>query len=447
MNKKTILIIFYFLLMIPIKSMAQSVVNQKANPDPVTKMEQQQVIDSISLLLNKSYIFPEVAKKMGDFILSSFKNGSYATITNPALFSERLTADLQSISKDKHIQVRFNPTFIKELRESNKNPSHEELPASLLEQWKTNNYGFKEVKILEGNIGYLDLRSFKNPSFGGETAVAAMNFLSNTNALIIDLRKNGGGSPAMIQLITSYLYDSEPVHLNNFYYRPTDSNTQTWTLPYVSGKRMPNVDVYVLTSKSTFSAAEEFTYNLKNLHRATIIGEVTGGGANPGGDEIATDRFTIFVPFGRAINPITKTNWEGTGVQPDIEVPADDALFTAQMKALGKLATKESQNSNKLYSWLQTSLKAKQHPLVLKTKESESYIGKFGPRAITYENGNLFYQLNTVRKVKMLSLEKDLFDLEDNMLRIEFKKTNNKISGITIINVNGTTESYEKDKS
>jgi hypothetical protein len=447
MKKKTILIIFYFLLMIPIKSMGQSVVNQKANPDAVTKTEQQQVIDSICLLLNKNYIFPEVAKKMGDLILSNFKSGSYSAITDPILFSEKLTTDLLSISKDKHIHVNFNPAFIKELRETNKNPDNEEIPASLLEQWKTSNYGFKEVKILEGNIGYLDLRSFKNPSFGGETAVAAMNFLSNTNALIIDLRKNGGGSPAMIQLITSYLYDSEPVHLNNFYYRPTDSNTQTWTLPYVSGKRMPNVDVYVLTSKSTFSAAEEFTYNLKNLHRATIIGEVTGGGANPGGDEIAADRFSIFIPFGRAISPITKTNWEGTGVQPDIEVPANDALFTAQMKALEKLAAKESQNQNKIYSWLLTSLKAKQHPLVLKTKESESYIGTFGPRIITYENGNLFYQLNAVRKVKMLPLEKDLFDLEDNMLRIEFKKANNKVSAITIVNVNGTTESYEKDKS
>ena len=444
MNKNTLLIILCFLLMIPIKSTAQTQVNQKANPDQVTEKEQLQVIDSISSLLNKKYIFPDVAKKMSDFILLNFKNGSYSSITDPALFSERLTTDLLSISHDKHIQVRFNPALIKELRESNKNSGKEELPASLLEQWKTSNYGFKEVKILEGNIGYLDLRGFHDPSRGGETAVAAMNFLSNTNALIIDLRKNGGGSSEMIQLIISYLFDSEPVHLNNFYYRPADLNTQTWTLPYVSGKRMPNTDVYVLTSKRTFSAAEEFSYDLKNLHRATIIGEVTGGGANPGGQEIATDRFTIFVPFGRAINPITKTNWEGTGVQPDIEVPADDALFTAQIKALEKLATKESQSPNK-YSWLLTSLKAKQHPLVLKTKEYENYIGKFGPRIITYENGNLYYQPDAFRKTKMLTLEKDIFDLEENMIRVEFKKVNNKIKSITVVRVNGTTESYEKE--
>lgn len=445
MSKKIILITFFFLLMIPIKSIAQTQVNQKTNEELVSEKEQQQVIDSISLLLNKNYIFPDVAKKMSDLILSNYKNGSYTTITNPSLFSERLTADLFSISKDKHIHVKFNPAFVKELRESNKNPDKNEIPASLLEQWKTNNYGFKEIKILEGNIGYLDLRNFGNTSLGGETAVGAMNFLSNTNALIIDLRKNGGGSSEMIQLIISYLFDSEPIHLNNFYYRPADSYTQTWTLPYVSGKRMPNTDVYVLTSKRTFSAAEEFSYDLKNLHRATIIGEVTGGGANPGGDEIATDRFTIFVPFGRAINPITKTNWEGIGVQPDIEVPADDALLTAQIKAMEKLTAKESQNSIKKYSWLLTSLKAKQHPLVLKTKESENYIGKFGPRIITFENGNLYYQPDAIRKSKMLPLEKDIFDLEDNMIRVEFKKVNNKISGITVVNVNGTADSYEKN--
>jgi len=445
MNKKNILIIFYFLLMISIKSIAQTQVNKNTNTATVTEKEQQEIIDSISLLLNKKYIFPEVAQKMSDFILLNFKNGSYSPITDPVVFSERLTTDLLSISNDKHIRVKFNPVLIKEIREANKNPGQDEVPASVLERWKTNNYGFKEVKILEGNIGYLDLRNFGDTKLGGETAVAAMNFLSNTNALIIDLRKNGGGSSQMIQLITSYLFDSEPIHLNNFYYRPTDTNTQTWTLPYVSGKRMPNIDVYVLTSKGTFSAAEEFTYNLKNLHRATIIGEVTGGGANPGGDNIATDRFTVWIPTGRAINPITKTNWEGTGVQPDIEVPANDALFTAQLKALEKLAAKESQNSNKTYSWLLTSLKAKQHPLALKVKEFESYIGKFGPRIITYENENLFYQLNAVRKVKMLPLEKDLFDLEDNMLRVEFKKVNHKISGIKVFNVNGTTESFEKD--
>jgi C-terminal processing protease CtpA/Prc len=130
------------------------------------------------------------------------------------------------------------------------------------------------------------------------------------------------------------------VHLNSFYERPGDKHTQTWTLPYVPGLRTPDKPVYVLTSNRTFSAAEEFTYNLKNLKRATIVGETTGGGANPGGYISVTPHFRVFVPTGRAINPITSTNWEGTGIEPDIQVPQTDALNEAYRLALDKVIEK-----------------------------------------------------------------------------------------------------------
>ena len=185
------------------------------------------------------------------------------------------------------------------------------------------------------------MRGFSDVEYGGETAVAAMNFLSNADAIIIDLRNNGGGSPAMIQLISSYLFDSNPVHLNNFYWRPTDSNSQTWTLPHVSGTRSPDTPLYILTSSGTFSAAEEFSYNLKNLERATLIGETTGGGAHPGGSLIATERFMVWVPTGRAINPITNTNWEGSGVIPHIKTSAREALDKAYTIALEQLISQK----------------------------------------------------------------------------------------------------------
>jgi len=226
-------------------------------------------------------------------------------------------------------------------------PSHEDI-ARQIEFMRTVNFGFEKVERLPGNVGYIDLRGFQPAQFGAETVVAAMNFLANTDALIIDLRRNGGGEPAMVALISSYLFGPEPVHLNDLYFRPDNSTRQWWTLPYVPGKRYgEKKEVYVLTSNRTFSAAEEFTYNLKNLKRATIVGETTGGGAHPGGPRRINEHFGIWVPSGRAINPITKTNWEGTGVKPDVDVPADQALKVAHIAALKKVLERVAEPERK----------------------------------------------------------------------------------------------------
>ena len=198
------------------------------------------------------------------------------------------------------------------------------------------NFGFERLERLPGNIGYMDLRGFTPAEFGRETVAAAFNFLANTDSLIIDLRKNGGGDPEMVQLICSYLFEGQPVHLNSLYWREGNRTQEFWTLKDVPGKRYAGKEVYVLTSGYTFSGAEEFSYNLKNLKRATIVGETTGGGAHPGGGHRLSQHFGAFIPTGRAINPITKTNWEGTGVEPDVKVAADLALKTAHVAALRK---------------------------------------------------------------------------------------------------------------
>ena len=175
----------------------------------------------------------------------------------------------------------------------------------------------------------------------GSTAVAAMNFLSNVDAIIFDLRENGGGDPKMIALISTYLFGKR-THLNDLWERKGDATDQYWTLPYVPGKRLEDKPVCVLTSKQTFSGAEEFSYNLKNLKRATLVGETTGGGAHPVSGHRIDDHFMIGVPFARAINPISKTNWEGKGVEPDVKVTASDALTTAEKLALEKVNTKQN---------------------------------------------------------------------------------------------------------
>lgn len=440
MRNKCSLFCFFFLFVAISFSVAQSI------QLPVTATEQQAVVDTISRLLNSNYVFPETAKAMANFLSTNLKKGAYAAINDPVMFSEQLTSDLQSISKDKHMRVRLNPDFIKEVKaKQSQRAGADEITPIMLEQWKMNNYGFKAVKILEGNIGYIDLRNFFPPQFAGETAVAAMNFVGNCKALIFDLRKNGGGWPEMIQLISSYLFSAEPVHLNNFYSRPTNENTQTWTLPYVTGKRRPDIDVYVLTSKATFSAAEEFTYDLKNLKRATIIGEATGGGANPGSDEIINERFTVFVPSGRAISPITGTNWEGTGVQPDIAVSASDALVTAQQKALEKLAQNEAGNPHSIYPWLLTSLRAQQKPVKVEEKQLKEYAGAYGSKIVTQEGDKIFFPVTRLRQAALIPIGNDLFDVEESLFRVRFVRESGKITGLRIEKVDGNTESYNKE--
>jgi retinol-binding protein 3 len=293
-----------------------------------------QVIDGILKRLNDSYVFPEVAKKMEQSIRERVDKKEYDQITSAKQFATTLTNDLQAVSKDKHLRVRYSHESIPE-RGPRREPTAEEREQRRRElTWM--NHGFAKVERLPGNIGYLEFYNFMDEELGADTVAAAMNFVNGTDALIIDMRSNGGGNPAMVALVCSYLFGAEPVHLNDLYWREGNRTEEFWTRKELGGKRYLNKDVYVLTSKRTFSGAEEFTYNLKNLKRATIIGETTGGGAHPGGGFRISDHFGMFVPTGRAISPITKTNWEGTGVTPDISVPADQALLVARVMALKK---------------------------------------------------------------------------------------------------------------
>jgi C-terminal processing protease CtpA/Prc len=184
-----------------------------------------------------------------------------------------------------------------------------------------------------------------------------MGFVANSDAIIFDLRRNGGGDPAMVALISSYLFGDKPVHLNDLYWRKGDRTDEFWTDPKAAAFKLENKPIYVLTSSRTFSGAEEFSYNLKNLKRAVIVGETTGGGAHPGSGQRLSEHFQVFVPSGRAISPITKTNWEGTGVEPDVKVPKEQALITAQIMILKDLESKSKDNDRKaLYQRLIKSL-------------------------------------------------------------------------------------------
>lgn len=412
----------------------------------LTPQQAKNVIDSIGDRLNRNYVFPEVAQAMSIKLMENEKKGAYKDIKDPVRFADVLTQDLQGVSKDKHLRVTFNPEDIAERDQAVTPEDSTRYMNNYIRRLQRDNFGFKQVEILDGNIGYLDLRSFSDTQFASETATAAMNFLSNTDAIIIDLRANGGGSPQMIQLISSYLFEGR-VHLNNFYMRPNDDTVQTWTLPYVPGKRNTTADVYVLTSGSTFSAAEEFSYNLQNLERATLIGETTGGGAHPGGNQRVNDRFMIWLPTGRAISPITNTNWEGVGVVPHIKVPAADALDTAILKALETLKDKtDDEGMAQFYDWSIKGIQVEKNPVTVNLATLKKYAGKYGPREVRMENNKLVYQRGTGRKYALIPMTNDEFMLDGlSDFRIQFLSENNKVVALQGNYQGGNTDKNMRD--
>lgn len=302
-----------------------------------------QVTENVLKRVSELYVFPEIAKEMEKAITARVQKKEYDSVTSGLALAQKLTADLQAISHDKHLRVVFSE---KTLPERGDDPGRRD-PEEIRRQGARNNYGFSKVEVLAGNVGYLDLRQFYRAEMAAEKATAAMNFLADTDALIIDLRKNGGGSADMVALLASYLLGPEPVLINTAYFRPENRTFETWTLKEVPGKRYTGKSVYVLTSGYTFSAAEEFAYDMKTQKRATIIGETTGGGANPNTFVRISDHFMLSVPIGRAINPITKTNWEGVGVKPDVEVSEQLALKSAHLLALKKISDASTDEGQK----------------------------------------------------------------------------------------------------
>lgn len=316
-------------------SQAQFGIKPDQPPLPIEQTTVRAVLDEAIKQLNDNYVFPEIAAKMAQDLRQRQSAKAYAEVKTGQELAELVTKHMQEISNDKHLRIRCSTEKLAKPQPGK--PPTAEMKEKRRQLMLKSNGGYRKVERLGGNVGYLWLDSFMEIDAAAGPAAAAMNFLANTDALIVDLRQNSGGSPHGVALLCSYFFDEKPVHLNSLYWRKGDRTEDFWTLKEVAGKRYSGKDVFVLTSSRTFSAAEEFTYNLQTQKRATIIGETTGGGAHPGGARPIHDHFIMFIPMGRAVNPITKTNWEGTGVKPEVAVPAAEALDKAHELAVQRI--------------------------------------------------------------------------------------------------------------
>jgi C-terminal processing protease CtpA/Prc len=286
-----------------------------------------EVIEQVSRLIEDHYVFPDAGATVIK-ALHEKQPGWRADPLDPATFAAAVTVELQSANGDKHLRLQHSADELPEVYDEAR------MVAELAEEAALNTGGVARVERLAGNVGYLELSPILYPlSMSAEALSSALTIVATTDALILDLRSNGGGSPETVQFVCSYLFD-ESVHLNSIEERGGANLWQSWSLPYVPGRKFGgNKPIYVLVSGSTFSGAEELTYNLQQRSRALVIGETTRGGAHPCKRFRVHPHLRATIPFARSIHPLTGGNWEGTGILPDVEVPAEQALDEAIRRA------------------------------------------------------------------------------------------------------------------
>lgn len=320
-------------------AMAQAPMQRPQADMVVSAAVRDQVVEQLIKTLNDNYVFKDKAKLMEQAIRAHQARGAYRDMASASKLAEVLTSHMRAVTNDQHLAVMFSERAIPEGEGSGHSPAER---AAELAELKAMNFGVERVERLPFNIGYLDYRVFARPEIASPAVAAAMTLLSNTDAIIIDLRRNGGGEPETVALLASYLLD-QPTHLSDIHYRKGNRIESIRTSAKVEGARPgAQKDVFILTSEDTFSAAEDFSYTLQHLKRAKIVGEKTAGGAHPGDFERLSQHFLAFVPNGRTVNQVTQGNWEGSGITPDIAVPSGQALAAAQQAILAQMMAKET---------------------------------------------------------------------------------------------------------
>jgi hypothetical protein len=315
---------------------APRIIVQDDGSQAAEQLSAREIVTKALELLRANYVFPEQAERAAAAIEARLAAGEYDDLDEIEL-TNLLTEHLQEATDDRHLAVMLGevpPSRARPEPEPGKPGDREVRRLTMRQHGRLDNFGIRRLERLDGNVGYLDLRRMPVPANAGPAITAAMELVAGTYALIIDMRRNGGGSPEGVVFWCSYLVDEHPTHLNDIFTAETGETRQFWALPYVPGTRYLDRPVYVLTSHRTFSGGEDLCYTLQAIKRAEIIGETTGGGAHPTRAYPISPAIAIGVPFARSVNPVTGSNWQGTGVIPDVAVAAEQAYDVAYAKAL-----------------------------------------------------------------------------------------------------------------
>jgi hypothetical protein len=408
--------------------------------------EKAAIVSSLNNSLKANYAFPDIALKIAPVLEEHLKTGDYDMATTRDAFASKLTGDLVKVSGDLHFYVGVDPKWIAEFRAKADPLRKAEIRKEESSRLAETNFGFDEVMRLSGNIGYIRFSYFADPELAYDTAASAMRFIDSTDAVIIDLRYNNGGYLEMAQFLASYFFSSEKDQLLFDYYYNEDGKRierGQWVLPGLPGKRMVDKPVYILTGSTSFSSAEWFAYSMKKLGRATLIGERTAGGAHPVARKPVNDDFFVQVPIGQIRDPVDHGDFEGVGVQPDIQSSSIRALPLAHKLALENLAKTNDAKCAEL-AWLLPDLTANIQRPVVDIEMVQKAVGKYEGRQIVREDGTLFYIWRDRFRVALEPIGPNLFAVEgvsDFRYRLNFQR--GKVTSLERVNKDGSIQTYK----
>lgn len=410
------------LLLIAVAASAISLAAGAAEPRPMrplTGAQKRQAVTELAAMLRARYAIAETAEAAAKAIEAKLADGSYDSIGSPGAFAEAVKADLVAATHDRHVNFGVVPTPAPAPGAS---PDPEAEAAAWRARARGGNWGLPRAEVMAGNVGYLEVRRFQPPDLAGDTVVAAISFLANTDAVIVDLRNCHGGNAYLQPLFAGYFF-SRPTSLFDMIFRGSNFTERFWTPAWLPGKRLAEIPMYILTSAYTFSGGEAIAYRFKVLKRATIVGETTGGGANAGGVLDVAPCFRVFMPMGRPVDRDTNSNWEGTGVEPDIKTAAREALGVAHVEALKSLRARATAAAEKArFEWALERAEADRAPVAVTGEELDRLAGTYGGFKVFVEGGQLRLQAEGEVPTLLRPLTRTVFASDTvDAVRAEFR--------------------------
>jgi len=411
-----------------------AVILRTADATPFSSADARGVVEKSIDLISRNYVFPEARAGIVATLKANEAAGRY-DVSDAGTLAERLSPDLAAAGDDKHLWIKFDPAHNAALRKPTSAGGSDDFS---VQQGRAHNQGYEELRVLPGNVRYLNLTAFYwNGAVTASTVGDCMRFLSGGDAVIIDLRENGGGSGQAVQALVSYFLPPDHRKLMAFHQGADGAGFSTHVLGELSGPRMVGKPLYVLISSATGSAAEEFAYHVVMFKLGTLVGRTTAGAANNDTLYPVDENFVLSVSTGRPEHPISHANWQGAGVSPDVPVLREHALDQAHLLALKKLSARPGTDPTR-YDWEIAGLAGKIAPPNIDALTLVAYAGSYGVRTIAVDKGSLVFQRENNPPTTLTPIASDLFAFANTEhVRLRFRRSADTIVGFDLISDDG----------